>query len=121
MIRAVLLLLLMALPAAAEDVRATGSFTSGRVTGDVSLVGIDGKWFIRLEENFVHEGAPDPWVALGESTFRRDGLIGPLQSDTGAQLYPVPEHMDRAGFSTVYIWCERFSTPLGRARLAPVP
>lgn len=96
----------------------SGTFTSGRTTGSVQLIQHDGIWVVRLGDDFDHEGSPDPWVALGSDGFRRDAQLGPLNSDTGQQDYPLGPR-DPAEFNEVWIWCQRFSTPLGRARLTP--
>ncbi|MEM7237693.1 MAG: DM13 domain-containing protein [Pseudomonadota bacterium] len=115
MIRLAAALILIAAEASAAE--RGGSFEGGRTTGDVTVVQIDGQWVVRLEENFVHEGAPDPWVALGKDGFRRDAQLGPLREDTGAQIYPIPERFRQEDFNQVYIWCQEFSTSLGRAWL----
>ncbi|MEM8791153.1 MAG: DM13 domain-containing protein [Pseudomonadota bacterium] len=117
MIRAALLAALVALPASSGE--RSGEFVGGRTTGSVSIIQQDGQWFVRLGADFLHEGAPDPWVAFGKDGFRRDALLGPLREDEGEQLYPVPERLDPAEFNQVYIWCEQFSTSLGRAWLKP--
>lgn len=115
MIRLAVALCLLAVPGLADDRR--GSFQGGRTTGDVTVTKIDGQWVVRLEENFVHEGAPDPWVALGKDGFRRDAQLGPLREDRGTQTYPIPERFGPGDFNQVYIWCQEFSTSLGRAWL----
>ena len=102
---------------AKEQIR-SGSFTSGRTTGSVQMMQIDGQWIVRLGEDFDHEGSPDPWVALGANGFRRDAQLGPLRANTGTQVYPLGPR-DPSDFNEVWIWCQRFSTPLGRARLSP--
>lgn len=113
-----LAMLLMASVAVADEaVHASGAFAGGRTAGTVSIVERDGAWFVRLEADFTHEGAPDPWVAFGKDGFRRDALISPLTSDAGEQLYPIPDRLDPAEFNQVYIWCEQFSSSLGRAWL----
>ncbi|MEM1276978.1 MAG: DM13 domain-containing protein [Pseudomonadota bacterium] len=117
MIRAALLAVLIASPGLAQE--RSGTFVGGRTTGSVSIIQQDGQWFVRLAPDFVHEGAPDPWVALGQDGFRRDAQLGPLREDTGEQLYQIPDRLDPSAFNQVYIWCQEHSTSLGRAWLKP--
>ncbi|MEM0943632.1 MAG: DM13 domain-containing protein [Pseudomonadota bacterium] len=118
MIRVPLLVLLAGM-AEAGEVHSTGSFVGGRTTGDVEIIRDGDQFFVRLAPNFLHEGAPDPWVALGQDGFRRDALLGPLREDSGAQLYEIPARLAETPYNQVYIWCENFSTSLGRAWLKP--
>ncbi|MCB1403372.1 MAG: DM13 domain-containing protein, partial [Rhodobacteraceae bacterium] len=67
--------------------------------------------------DFAFDGAPDPKVALGQDGYRKDTLLGPLRSETGAQSYALPEGLDPAAYNEIWIWCERFDVPLGVATL----
>ena len=55
--------------------------------------------------------------------FGRDGKFvdptdfEPLRQNTGAQVYKVPANIDPTQFNEVYIWCRKFSVPLGVATL----
>lgn len=115
----ILALTLLARGAAADEVVANGIFQGGRTTGSAQIVRTADGWAVRLGNDFRHEGAPDPWVALGQGGFRRDAQLGPLRSDEGAQLYPIPERLNPAEFDAVYIWCQQYATSLGRALLVP--
>jgi len=96
---------------------ATGEFTSGITRGTVEIRRDAGKWVLHFNEGFVHDGSPDPWVALGENGFQRHGIIGELKSNSGAQKYPIGPKLDPRTFHEVYIWCVEHNTSLGRARL----
>ena len=105
----------------ASDVR-SGTFTgaSNHITkGTVEVVEVDGGGYeIHLKGDFWFDGAPDPRVGFG-----RDGKFVDatdfevLRSDTGAQVYKVPANIDPATFDDIFIWCRRFSVPLGVAAL----
>ena len=103
--------------AQAEEVLFVGTFVGGRTTGSVSVQQENGEYYVQLEADFVHEGAPDPWVAFGADGFRRDALLGELQNLEGRQRYRVPDRLDPTVFNQIYIWCEEYATSLGRAWL----
>jgi hypothetical protein len=88
-------------------------------TGDVSVTkNADGTHTVTLGANFSLDGAPDPYVAFGKNgTFSPSGNLGVLKSKTGAQSYIVPASIDPAKFNEIYIWCLKFSVPLGVAQL----
>lgn len=100
----------------------SGSFVgaSNHVTsGSVTVVkNADGSATITLGNDFFFDGAPDPWVAFGRNGKYSSGTnIQKLKSKTGAQVYKVPARIKVDRYDRVYIWCERFSVPLGYASL----
>ncbi|WP_171136365.1 MULTISPECIES: hypothetical protein [unclassified Ruegeria] len=97
--------------------RAEGRFTTGSTAGGVSLFQNADQWAVYLEMDFVHDGSPDPWVALGQDGFRRDAIIGELTQFRGAQSFPIGPKLTPIEFNEVYIWCVQHNTSLGRARL----
>lgn len=105
---------------AGDDGRA-GTFTglSNHVTkGDVSVVKTSDGYEIHLSENFWFDGAPDPRVGFGkDGTFVDATDFEVLKSDTGAQVYKVPADIDPTQFDDVFVWCRKFSVPLGVAKL----
>jgi hypothetical protein len=97
-----------------------GSFAgeSGHATsGAAAIVERDGRHFVSLGLDFAFDGAPDPKVALGSDGYRADSLLGPLETNVGAQSYPLPAELDPVEFNEVWLWCEEFDVPLGRAAL----
>ncbi|MEM9797619.1 MAG: DM13 domain-containing protein [Pseudomonadota bacterium] len=82
-------------------------------TGTAELAGRQ----VNLLDDFTFDGAPDPKVALGRDGYDPATLMGPLQSDTGASSYTLPDGIDPAAYNEVWIWCERFNVPLGVAKL----
>ncbi|WP_424933819.1 DM13 domain-containing protein [Amaricoccus macauensis] len=112
------------LPAAlrAEELRVLkqGSF-SGRsahvTTGSAAITEQDGRHFVSLGHDFSFDGAPDPKVALGRDGYDGDTILGPLQSNAGAQTYALPEGFNPADYNEIWVWCERFDVPLGVASI----
>jgi len=91
---------------------------SGHATsGSAAILVKDGKHFVSLGRDFVFDGAPDPKVALGRDGYRREGLLGALEGNSGAQSYEIPAELDPHDFNEVWIWCEQFNVPLGLAKL----
>lgn len=108
----------LAMTAPKSKRRAQGRFTTGSSSGGVSIYQDEERWVVFLEDDFVHEGSPDPWVAFGRDGFRRDGIIGELTAFNGPQVYPVGPKLNVTEFNEVYIWCVEHNTSLGRARLS---
>ena len=103
---------------AGEDIiYAYGKFTSGITKGEVCVTQRKLEWHIEFRDNFVHEGSPDPWVALGKDGYQRSGLIAELKQFKGAQSHTINPKVDPRLFNEVYIWCEQHNTSLGRAKL----
>ena len=106
---------------AAEDVIATGTFAgaSGHATsGGVSVVRTDAGAMVVFEQDFNHDGAPDPKVGFGrDGAYDAAAQLAPLGANTGGQSYPVPASVDPEKYNEVYIWCETYNVPLGVAKL----
>jgi hypothetical protein len=104
---AVLLLMFTALATKADELLAQGAFmgASGHTTsGTASLVQTASGTALVLESDFKFDGAPDPKVGFGAG-----GAYDP-KSQLAASL-------DLSAYDEVYIWCQRYSVPLGVARL----
>ena len=99
----------------------SGTFSglSNHVTkGAVEVVQTDSGWEIHLKDSFWFDGAPDPRVGFGnDGKFVDPTDFEPLRSNTGAQVYKVPANINPEDFSEVYIWCRKFSVPLGVASI----
>ncbi|KIC49714.1 DM13 domain-containing protein [Tateyamaria sp. ANG-S1] len=101
---------------------ASGTFTGASdhiTTGAVDVIkNADGSHTIVLGDDFSLDGAPDPRVGLGTNgqydSKTDSGLLGSL---TGAQSFIIPAGVDVSAFNEVYIWCKKFSVPLGIAKL----
>ncbi|MEM9550147.1 MAG: DM13 domain-containing protein [Pseudomonadota bacterium] len=108
----------MAAPALADPsgqfTGATGHVTKGRAT----LSGAAGAQTVVLQDDFWFDGAPDPRVGLGRNgKFDPDTDLGELRKNTGGQTYSVPAGLDLSRHNEIYIWCRKFSVPLGVAKL----
>lgn len=87
-------------------------------TGKVKLEKTSTGYQLSFAANFSLDGAPDPVVALGNSeTFKVANKLGKLKNKTGSQVYQLPAGFTPGQFSEVYVWCEKFSVPLGVAKL----
>ena len=99
----------------------SGSFTglSNHVTkGEVAVVKTDDGWEIHLKDSFWFDGAPDPRVGFGKNgKFVDPTDFEPLRVNSGAQVYKVPANINPEEFDEVYIWCRKFSVPLGVASI----
>ncbi len=106
---------------AGETVHKTGTFTGASdhvTTGTVSIVTTNEGTFVVLGEDFSLDGAPDPHVSLGNNgTWDAATEAGLLENLTGAQSYKLPDGISPADYNEVYIWCVKYSVPLGVAQL----
>lgn len=109
---------------------ATGQFVDRSYTGSGNaLVLTDGssQRFLRFED-FATDNGPDLFVYLtsaradaDESAFGVDGEyvnLGRLTGNIGDQNYEIPPDVDLDRFSTVVVWCDRFSSAFTAADLA---
>jgi len=93
---------------------ASNHVTSGGVTVSKDASG----YIVTLGPQFFFDGAPDPKIGFGNNgTYTEGTLIGHLQSNNGSQSYRVPANINVASFNNVFVWCEKFSVPLGYASL----
>ena len=87
-------------------------------TGQVTLEKTTGGYQLNFASDFSLDGAPDPIVAIGNSdVYQAENKIGALKNITGSQVYQLPADFTPGQFSQVYVWCEKFSVPLGIADL----
>ncbi len=99
-----------------------GAFSglSNHVTkGGVMVVKADGGTYeIHLSKDFFFDGAPDPRIGFGkDGKFVDLTDFEPLQKNEGAQTYIVPASIDASEFDTIFVWCRKFSVPLGSAAI----
>lgn len=100
----------------------SGSF-EGRskhiTSGNVSIVKTESGYDLVLGDNFFLDGAPDPVIGFGNSdNYDEATTFTKLKKKTGHQTYSLPEGFTLSNFSQVFIWCEKFSLPLGVATLS---
>ncbi len=86
-------------------------------TGGVSIKKADDGYYVELAEDFSLDGAPDPKLGFGNPEYMIDTQFSELRSKDGFQSYKLPDGFDPMEYSTIYVWCEQFSVPLGVATL----
>ena len=106
--------------AASEWVSARGTFVGDgkfTVSGTTEVFRDDEGWKIRLGPDFFESGAPDPKVALGikGAGGYQEGTILGLSAVDG--VYALTPGLDIGDYDQVWIWCKRFSVPVGHANL----
>lgn len=112
-------------------VLAAGSLISHEyaTTGTVRILELEsGERFLRIEGLDTSDG-PDleVWITDAPVIEGLDGWrvfddgnylsLGPLKGNMGDQNYEIPEGVDLSDFSSVSIWCVRFSVSFGAAEL----
>ena len=100
----------------------TGSFHGASdhvTTGDFTISKqADGSHIITLEDNFSLDGAPDPSVGFGkDGKYSKATYLGNLKHLKGKQSFVIPASVDLSHFNEVYIWCAKFTVPLGVASI----
>ncbi len=114
-------LMLVAGTQAADHLVAKGTFAGAsghKTSGGVSVVRTDAGAMVILEKDFSFDGAPDPKVGFGrDGAYDTASQLAPLGANKGHQSYPIPASIDPAKYNEVYIWCEKYSVPLGVAKL----
>ena len=111
-----------AMSANAGGAKTHGTFTGASdhiTTGGVKIVKTaNGGAVVILDSDFSLDGAPDPRVGLGkDGKYVEATDLGKLENLTGVQVYIVPASVNVDDFNEVYIWCRKFSVPLGVASL----
>ncbi len=105
----------------AQEVLCQGAFSGAsghKTSGDVVVLNSAAGAQVVLQGNFNFDGAPDPKVGFGTGgTYDRTSQLAPLASNTGEQAYDVPATLDLTRYDEIYIWCEKYSVPLGVAPL----
>lgn len=121
MLRASALAAALLIATAVPSMAAGGTFkgASGHKTsGSVTVTQRGGKMVIRLRSNFSLDGAPDPYVTLGNGSRPvKGGTAGILAKNKGSGTYSVRATAATKAAKQVVIWCRKYSVPLGVARL----
>ncbi len=105
------------------DEDAVGQDAAHWAKGTVSVVELDGKRYVQLEEDFNSGPLPDGHVYVSiatdindESDFNNTKQIelGKLKLGKGASYYEIPEGVV---VNSVTVWCKRFGVYIGSADL----
>ncbi len=113
----------LAAPVAAtarDQMLASGEFRgkSGHAaSGGVSVVQTATGAVVVLAPDFKFDGAPDPKLGFGKNGYVKSTQFSVLKSNSGEQTYEIPAAIDPADYTEVWVWCEKYSVPLGVANL----
>ncbi len=106
---------------AASSVIAQGTFTGASdhvTTGGISVIKTANGAVLVLEGDFSLDGAPDPKLGFGKNgKYDAKSKIAHLGKIKGLQVYKIPASIDPSKYNELYVWCEKFSVPLGVAKL----
>jgi len=87
-------------------------------SGTVRVISIDGKNYIRFEDDFMVANGPDLYVGLGEDgKYIKGSELGTLKGNIGSQNYELPDGIDISNIKEVWIWCKAFAVPFSKAVL----
>ena len=85
-------------------------------SGTAKVISIDGKNYIRFEEDFSVTNGPDLYVGLGENgEYIKGSELEKLKGNIGSQNYELPEGVDPENIKEVWVWCKAFSVPFAKA------
>lgn len=108
-------------PAISPNLIAQGEFEgrSDHVTSDETyILKTDSGYALVLSNDFFLDGAPTPVLGFGkDGEYVKSSQFAKLDKKTGRQTYTLPADFTPSQFNEVYVWCERFSIPLGVAKI----
>ena len=85
-------------------------------SGTAKVISIDGKNYIRFEEDFSVTNGPDLYVGLGENgEYIKGSELEKLKGNIGSQNYELPAGVDPENIKEVWVWCKAFSVPFAKA------
>ncbi len=92
-----------------------------KVSGGYSIVEKGGKQSLVLADDFLLDGAPDPYVVLSADDMGSGGRtlnLGALTRKKGSSTFAIPAGTDLAQYTHVLVWCKKYNVTLGSAALA---
>jgi len=98
----------------------SGTFSGAgrhKARGAVSIVRSGGTAQVVFAKSFWFDGAPAPRVAFGNGRYVPGTIIAKLKRRAGSQSYTVPARIDLSKYSQVWIWCEKFNSPIAVANI----
>jgi len=111
---------LSGLAAAGDQVQARGQFVGKKghkTSGGVTVVKTATGMAVVLEPDFSFDGAPDPKLGFGRDGYDPATQFSALKANKGTQRYELPGALEPGAYNEIWVWCERFSVPLGVAKL----
>jgi Electron transfer DM13 len=96
-----------------------------QISGNARTIVEGDKHYLVLDEAFKTENGPDLTVVLVKSSELTSPelaegsyiLLDELQANSGEQRYEIPSEVNLEDFGAVAIWCRRFNTTFGYAKL----
>jgi len=91
------------------------------VTGSYQVIDHDGRKAVVLGEDFLLDGAPDPYIVLSADEMGSGSQalnLGRLRRNRGSSTFAVPAGTELSRFKHVLVWCKKYSVTLGAAELA---
>jgi hypothetical protein len=86
--------------------------------GTAKLLEIEGKYYVRFEDDFRVTNGPDLFVYFGrDGEYVSETRIEKLKGNIGGQNYEVPAGINPLDYNEVWVWCRAFSVPFASARL----
>ena len=87
-------------------------------SGTARIVSVEGKNYIRFDEDFNVSNGPDLYVGLGENgKYIKGSELGKLKGNIGSQNYELPLGVDPNTVKEVWVWCKAFAVPFAKAVL----
>ena len=98
-----------------------GSFRSAdkSTQGNFKIKKIDGKHYLKFDENFSTSNGPAVEVLLHREAVPQNYSssnyvsLGEIKTFQGAQWYEIPETVDVSQYQSVSIWCREFDVTFG--------
>ena len=89
-----------------------------RATGEVKLLRVGEKYYVRFENDFTVTNGPDLFIHFGkDGQYAAAARISDLKGNVGSQNYAVPADINPLEYNELWIWCRAFSVPFGTAKL----
>lgn len=86
--------------------------------GKVIIVKIDGKQYLRLNDDFRVTNGPDLFIHFGkEGVYDPSAKVAQLKGNIGGQNYEISSEINPDDYNEVWIWCRAFSVAFGKAVL----
>jgi len=86
--------------------------------GTAQVLDIEGKNFVRFDDDFFVTNGPDLLVYLGRGNeYDPKARLGKLKGSKGAQNYAVPSGIKLKDYNSVWVFCRAFKVPFSHAQL----
>ncbi|MEX0649475.1 MAG: DM13 domain-containing protein [Candidatus Andersenbacteria bacterium] len=87
-----------------------------QAAGTARIIDVDGKKYVRFENDFTVTNGPDLYVYFGNNgKYDSSTNLGRLKGNVGSQNYEIPDTINPDNYSEVWVWCRAFFVPFGKA------